>query len=50
MLGQAMDAVLEVFRAGGFRVVLGGSWPLARAGEAHAFLQSGKAAGKLVLV
>lgn len=50
ILERAMDAVLEVFREGGFRVIVAGRWPLARAAEAHAFLQERKAAGKLVLI
>ena len=49
MLGRAMDGVLAGFREPGLRVILGGTWPLARAGEAHAFLQSRKATGTLVL-
>ncbi len=47
---RAMDAVLEVFRQRGFRVIIGGKWPLAQAGDAHAFLQSRKSVGKVVLV
>jgi NADPH:quinone reductase-like Zn-dependent oxidoreductase len=47
---RAMDAILEVFRQRGFRVIVGGKWPLARAGDAHAFLQSRMSVGKLVLV
>ena len=47
---RAMDGVLEVFRQRGFRVIVGGRYPLARAGEAHAFLQSRAGIGKLVLV
>ncbi|MCX7038603.1 MAG: zinc-binding dehydrogenase [Spirochaetes bacterium] len=47
---RAMDAVLEVFRQREFRVIVGGKWPLARAGDAHAFLQSRMSVGKVVLV
>jgi NADPH:quinone reductase-like Zn-dependent oxidoreductase len=47
---RAMDAVLEVFRQRGFRVIVGGTYPLAQAGDAHAFLQSRISVGKVVLV
>ncbi len=47
---RAMDRVLEVFRQRGFRVVVGRTYPLARAGDAHAFLQSRAGMGKVVLV
>jgi len=50
MLGRALDSALEGLGRGAFRVVIGGRWPLARAGEAHAFLQSRQAVGTLVLV
>ncbi len=50
MLGRALDGALEALGRGAFRVVIGGRWPLARAGEAHAFLQSRQAVGTLVLV
>lgn len=48
--GRALDAVLEVFRQRGFSVIIGGKWPLAQAGEAHAFLQGRTGVGKVVLV
>jgi NADPH2:quinone reductase len=47
---RAMDAILEVFRQRRFSVIVGGKWPLAQAGDAHAFLQSRMSVGKLVLV
>jgi NADPH:quinone reductase-like Zn-dependent oxidoreductase len=47
---RAMDGVLEVFQQRGFRVIVGGKWPLAQAGNAHAFLQGRTGVGKVVLV
>jgi len=47
---RALDAVLEVFRQRGFRVIVGGTYPLAQAGDAHAFLQGRTGVGKVVLV
>lgn len=47
---RAMDRVLEVFRQRGFRVIVGRTYPLAQAGDAHAFLQSRAGMGKVVLV
>ncbi len=50
MLARALDGVLGAVARGGLRVVVGGRWPIARAAEAHAFLQSRQATGTLVLV
>jgi len=47
---RTMDAVLEVFRQREFRVIVGATYPLARAGDAHAFLQGRTGVGKGVLV
>jgi len=47
---RALDGVLEVFRQRGFRVIVGGTYPLAQAGDAYAFLQGRTGVGKVVLV
>lgn len=49
MLGSALDSVIAAAGEGGVRVILGGRWPLSRAAEAHAFLQSRRSTGTLVL-
>jgi NADPH:quinone reductase-like Zn-dependent oxidoreductase len=49
LLMKAMDGMLDGFQAGLFRAVVGKSFPLARAGDAHAFLQGRKSFGKVVL-
>jgi len=49
LLMKAMDGMLEGFQAGLFRAVVEKSFPLASAGDAHAFLQERKSFGKVVL-
>jgi NADPH:quinone reductase-like Zn-dependent oxidoreductase len=49
LLMKAIDGVLEGFQAGLFKAVVSKSFPLAKAGEAHAFLQARKNLGKVVL-
>ena len=50
LLLQAMDGMLEGFQAGLFKAVVAKSFPLAKAGDAHAYLQSRKNYGKVVLL
>ena len=49
MMMRAMDGVLEGFQAGWYKPVLGRTFTLQNACDAHAFLQSGKSSGKVVL-
>jgi NADPH2:quinone reductase len=50
LLMTAMDGMLEGFQAGLFKAVVAKSFPLAAAGDAHAYLQSRKSHGKVVLI
>ena len=50
LLMRAIDGVLEGFLSGLFKAVVGKSFPLANAGDAHAFLQARKNRGKVVLI
>ncbi len=50
LLMKAMDGMLGGFQAGLFKPVVGKSFPLASAGDAHEFLQSRKSHGKVVLM
>ena len=50
LLMKAMDGMLEGFQAGLFKAVVGKSFPLANAGDAHELLQSRKNYGKVVLI
>jgi synaptic vesicle membrane protein VAT-1 len=47
---NAMDGALEGIQSGIFAPVVGKTFPLARAGEAHRYLQSRKSVGKVILV
>jgi NADPH:quinone reductase-like Zn-dependent oxidoreductase len=47
---DAMDSVLEGVQSGAFQAVVGKTFPLARAGDAHDYLQSRKGIGKVILV
>ncbi|HEY9593558.1 MAG TPA: zinc-binding dehydrogenase, partial [Spirochaetia bacterium] len=49
LLGDALDGILEGFKAGDLKVHIGKSFPLASAGTAHTWLQSRKNVGKVVL-
>jgi len=49
LLLKAMDGMLEGFQAGLFKAVVAKSFPLANAGDAHAYLQARKSIGKVVL-
>jgi NADPH:quinone reductase-like Zn-dependent oxidoreductase len=49
LLMKAMDGMLGGFQAGLFKAVVGKSFPLTNAADAHSFLQSGKNFGKVVL-
>ena len=49
LLIKAMDGILEGFQAGLFKAVVAKSFPLASAGDAHAFLQARRNFGKVVL-
>jgi synaptic vesicle membrane protein VAT-1 len=49
ILTEALDGTLEGFQSGRFRVHVGKVFPLAEVGAAHAFLQSRKSIGKIVL-
>jgi NADPH2:quinone reductase len=49
MLGQALADLFERVARGELRAVLGGTYPLAQAGIAHADLGSRATAGKLLL-
>lgn len=50
MLMNAMEGVLEGIQTGVFSPVVGKTFPLAKAGEAHRYLQSRNGIGKVVLV
>ncbi|WP_242587485.1 NADP-dependent oxidoreductase [Streptomyces sp. MST-110588] len=45
-----MNAVAELAAAGGLRATIAGTFPLARAAEAHKLGETGRTAGKLVLM
>ena len=47
---EAMDSALAGLQSGMFTPVVGKTFPLAKAGEAHKYLQSRKAVGKVVLL
>jgi NADPH:quinone reductase-like Zn-dependent oxidoreductase len=49
LLMRAMDAVLEGFERGAFKVLVGKKFPLREAGAAHAFLTGRSNVGKIVL-
>ncbi len=46
---QALDAVLEGFKDGSFRPVVGKVFPLASAGKAQEYVQARKSVGKVIL-
>jgi NADPH:quinone reductase-like Zn-dependent oxidoreductase len=50
LLMKAMDGMLNGFQSGLFKAVVGKSFPLANATDAHAYLQSRKCFGKVVLI
>jgi NADPH:quinone reductase-like Zn-dependent oxidoreductase len=50
LLMKAMDGMLDGFQAGLFKAVVGKSFPLSKAGDAHAYLQARKNFGKVVLI
>ena len=50
LLMKAMDGMLDGFQAGLFKAVVGKSFPLSKAGDAHAYLQARKNLGKVVLI
>jgi NADPH:quinone reductase-like Zn-dependent oxidoreductase len=50
LMMKAIDGVLEGFQAGLLKPVVGKSFPLASAGNAHTYLQSRKNLGKVVLI
>jgi NADPH:quinone reductase-like Zn-dependent oxidoreductase len=50
MLMHAMDGVLDGFQSGRYKPVLGRTFPLRNAGDAHTYLQTGKSTGKVVLI
>jgi NADPH:quinone reductase-like Zn-dependent oxidoreductase len=47
---EALDPLMERFEDRSLRVIVGKSFPLAQGGEAHAYLQSRKNIGKVVLL
>ena len=47
---NAMDGALEGIQSGIFSPVIGKTFPLARAGDAHAYLQSRKSTGTVILI
>ncbi len=49
LLVQSLDAILEGFKEGRFKAVVGKVYPLTQAGKAHEFLQGRKGVGKVVL-
>jgi synaptic vesicle membrane protein VAT-1 len=49
LMAQALDAVLEGFKDGSFRPVVGKIFPLASAGKAQEYMQSRKNIGKVIL-
>jgi NADPH:quinone reductase-like Zn-dependent oxidoreductase len=49
LLMKALDWTLEGFENGLYRATVGKVFPLAEAGAAHAYLQSRKNTGKIVL-
>jgi NADPH:quinone reductase-like Zn-dependent oxidoreductase len=49
LMAQALDAVLEGFKDGSFRPVVGKTFPLASAGRAQEYMQSRKNVGKVIL-
>ena len=50
LLLKAMDGVLENFQSGLFKAVVGKSFPLANAADAHTYLQARRNRGKVVLI
>ncbi len=50
LLMLAMDGMLAGFQAGLFKAVVGKSFPLTSAGDAHELLQSRKSYGKVILI
>jgi synaptic vesicle membrane protein VAT-1 len=50
LLMKAIDGVLEGFQSGLFKAVVGKSFPLANAADAHTYLQARRNRGKVVLV
>ena len=49
LLIKALDWILDGFQRGVYRATVGKVFPLVEAGAAHAYLQSGKSTGKVVL-
>lgn len=49
-LRPAADAVLDYLRDGRLKLVIGGCYPLAEAGEAHRFVESRQSTGKVLLL
>jgi NADPH:quinone reductase-like Zn-dependent oxidoreductase len=49
LLIKALDWTLDGFQRGVYRATVGKVFPLSKAGAAHAYLQSGKNMGKVVL-
>lgn len=49
LVTHALDQALEEFAHGGFKTVVGKTFPLEQAGEAHTWLQSRKNTGKVIL-
>lgn len=47
---QAMDGALEGLQSGVFSPVVGKTFPMAKAGEAHRYLQSRRSVGKVILL
>jgi NADPH:quinone reductase-like Zn-dependent oxidoreductase len=50
LLMKAIDGVLENFQSGALKAVVGKSFPLANAADAHSFLQARRNKGKVVLI
>jgi len=49
-LGKAMESAMDGFEKGRYRAVVGKTWSLAEAGEAHRHLQNREGTGKQVLL
>jgi synaptic vesicle membrane protein VAT-1 len=49
LLRSETDALIRLYEAGKIKPHIGGSFPFARASEAHAELEYGKNVGKIVL-
>jgi NADPH2:quinone reductase len=50
LFASSIDVLLALAEEGRIRPLIGGTYPLGRAGEAQAFLQSRRSTGKVVLL